>query len=84
MRDYKGSGSFTLRKRRRFPRGLLGLLLLILAVAIAAFLLLGRGSIPGLPASDKSSAAAKPASGRDIIPLKIPGQTPKQDSGEES
>ncbi len=83
MRDYKGSGSFTLRKRRRFPRGLIVLILLIIAFAIAGFLLLGRNPMVGSPADDKTPATAKPASGRDIIPLKIPGQTPQQGSGQD-
>lgn len=80
MRDYKGSGSFTLRKRRRFPRGLLVLILLIIAVGIAGFLLIGQGPTLGSLTGAKTPAAAKPASGRDIIPLKIPGQTLEQDS----
>lgn len=79
MRDYKGSGGFTLRKRRRSPRGLLILTLLIIVIAVAGFLLVGQ--LPGIntPASTKAPTTAKPSSGRDVIPLAIPGQTPQED-----
>lgn len=80
MRDYKGSGSFSLRKRRRFPRGLTLVILLIIAVAIAGLLFVDRIPILGASTGDTSTspAAAKPASGRDVIPLKIPQQSSEQ------
>lgn len=81
MRDYKGSGSFSLRKRRRFPRGLLIVIFLIIVVAIAVVLFIDRIPMLSSPTGSKSPAAAKPASGRGVIPLEIPRQSSEQSSG---
>ncbi|MFP4063434.1 MAG: hypothetical protein ACOC26_00445 [Halochromatium sp.] len=68
MRDYKSSGGFSLRKRRRFPRGLIFLAVLILIAA-------GLGYVfTEYLANPANTALTKPSSGRSAIPLPIPGQ----------
>ncbi len=68
MRDYKSSGGFSLRKRRRFPRGLI--LVAVLTISIAA---LGYGFAEYM-ANPTVTPSTKPSSGRTVIPLPIPGQ----------
>lgn len=69
MRDYKSSGGFSLRKRRRFPRGLI-LVAVLIIIIIAA---LGYGFTEYM-ANPTVTISAKPSSGRTVIPLPIPGQ----------
>jgi len=76
MRDYKSSGSFTLRKRRRYPRGLITLSLIIIAIAAAGVVWIAQNPTPGASVAISAPATARPSSGRDLIPLKIPGQQP--------
>lgn len=69
MRDYRNSGSMTLRSRRRTPRGLVALLALAVCAAIGAYLY--WHSVP-----DTLSPPVATHSDRDrgVIPLTIPGQ----------
>lgn len=77
MRDYRGSGGFTLRQRRRVPRGLV-LLLVVILIAAAVGVVLFRGSgHSGEPASAARAGSPRPVSGMTAIPLPIPGQTPE-------
>lgn len=82
MRDYKGSGSFTLRerKRRRFPRGLVVIGLLLIAAAVAGYVYTSHSPSAGSATEHSVESPAKASSGRDIIPLKIPGQAPQPNS----
>lgn len=77
MRDYRGSGGFTLRKRRRVPRGLILVLIALILVAGLAYGLMTRTT-----QTAANQPAASTASGGTAIPLPIPGQTPPATSGE--
>lgn len=68
MRDYKSSGGFSLRKRRRFPRGLIFLAVLILIAAALGYV------FTEYLANPSATTPTKPSSGRSAIPLPIPGQ----------
>ncbi|WP_201223995.1 hypothetical protein [Halochromatium roseum] len=81
MRDYKGSGSLTFRKRRRFPSTLVALILLLIASAIVGYIVFTQG--PTAPEAT-APAATKASSGRDVIPLKIPGQSPSSAQEDDS
>lgn len=77
MRDYKGSGSLTFRKRRRFPGALVIIILLLIASAVVGYLFFTQTPTAETASETAAPAAAKASSGRDVIPLKIPGQSPK-------
>ncbi|MBK5931185.1 hypothetical protein [Halochromatium salexigens] len=68
MRDYKSSGGFSLRKRRRFPRGLILLTVLLLIAAALGYVFTEYLANPA------TTPSARPSSGRTVIPLPIPGQ----------
>lgn len=78
MRDYKGSGSFSFKKRRRFPRALGVSIVLLIAAAVGGYLIFIIPPAADLPGDETATPALKPSSGRDVIPLVIPGQKPKQ------
>jgi hypothetical protein len=81
MRDYRGSGGFTLRQRRRAPRGLV-LLAIILVIAAAIGLSKLGGLLDDRGQSPDEKPAAHAVSGGTAIPLPIPGQTPPTTSDE--
>lgn len=68
MRDYKSSAGFSLRKRRRFPRGLILLAVLLMIAAAIGYVFIEYLANPA------ATASARPSSGRTAIPLPIPGQ----------
>lgn len=77
MRDYKGSGSLTFRKRRRFPGALVAFILLLIASAVVGYIFFTQGPTAETTPEATAPAATKASSGRDVIPLKIPGQSPR-------
>jgi hypothetical protein len=77
MRDYKGSGSFSFKKRRKLPWGLVVSALIVMTLGAAATWYLSSNSTTETTMLASAPTPNKDASGRDIIPLKIPGQQPK-------
>lgn len=71
MRDYKGSGGMSLRRRKRTPWGSIFLVIIILAAGVAGYLVWERTDL-----LDSASAIAKPEREQGVIPLTIPGQQP--------
>ncbi|NBC47217.1 MAG: hypothetical protein GVY22_04345 [Gammaproteobacteria bacterium] len=70
MRDYKGSGNMTLRRRRRrAPWGLLALVVILAAAAIGGYLAWDRMDL-----LTPTSTIVKSERERGVIPLAIPGQ----------
>jgi hypothetical protein len=78
MRDYKGSGRMTLRRRRRSPSGPIILTVLVITGLVAAYFLWGQGMLSG---SDLWPGDSTRKDG--IIPLEIPGQQPGSEQGSE-
>lgn len=77
MRDYRGSGGFTFKKRRRVPRGLVLLLVVVILGAAVAY-----GLLPRMNQTAEPRPAASAPSGNTAIPLPIPGQTTPATSDE--
>jgi len=77
MRDYRGSGEFTFRKRRRIPRGFILVLIAIILAAGLAYALMTRTTQRA-----EEQPAASASSGGAAIPLPIPGQKPPATSEE--
>lgn len=70
MRDYKGTGNMTFRRRRRqAPWGLIILIAILAATVVAGYLVWDRTDL-----FRSTSALVKPERERGVIPLAIPGQ----------
>jgi len=74
MRDYKGSGHMTLRRRRRAPWGLITFLIAAVAVLVGGYLIWDRTDL-----FSSAPVTAQPERKKGVIPLRIPGQ-PQQNA----